>query len=121
MKRVMLKPYLLMKKIMADNSKEIIALSDFEHVIERPTMYVGSVKASEEKISIVKAGRIVVEQKEISVGFYKLINEILDNAVDEAVRLKGKMKSIRVYFTFLSLAYKTPMKPTKGGEVKLTT
>lgn len=81
---------------MADNSKEIIALSDFEHVIERPTMYVGSVKASEEKISIVKAGRIVVEQKEISVGFYKLINEILDNAVDEAVRLKGKMKSIRV-------------------------
>jgi DNA gyrase/topoisomerase IV subunit B len=81
---------------MADSSKEIIALSDFEHVLERPTMYVGSVKASEEKVPIIKGGRIVSEPREISVGFYKLFNEILDNAVDEAVRLKGKMKKIRV-------------------------
>ena len=78
------------------SNKEIVALNDFEHVLERPTMYVGSVKPSEEKIPIIKGGKIVFEQKEVSVGFYKLLNEILDNAVDEAVRMKGKMKKIRV-------------------------
>ena len=84
---------------MADNSKEIISLSDFEHVLERPTMYVGSVKPSEEKVPVIKGGRIVLEPKTISVGFYKLFNEILDNAVDEAIRLKGKMKKITVSVT----------------------
>lgn len=78
------------------NNKEIVVLDEHEHVLQRPTMYVGAVELTEEKIPIVRDGRIVIEQHDISVGFYKLFHEILDNAVDEAKRLKGKMKSIKV-------------------------
>ena len=83
---------------MASN-KEIVALSDFEHVLIRPTMYIGSVEKSEEKIPLVKEGKIISEAREISVGFYKLMTEILDNAFDEAKRLKGGMKRIEIHFS----------------------
>jgi topoisomerase-4 subunit B len=81
---------------MASN-KEIIALSDFEHVLLRPTMYIGSVEKSEERIAIAREGKIVLETREVSVGFYKLMTEILDNAFDEAKRLKD-MKRIEIHF-----------------------
>lgn len=80
---------------MAD-SKEIEALEPWEHVLIRPTVYVGSLEPSEDRIPLVRNGRIHVTHKEVSVGFYKMFNEILDNAVDEAKRMKGRMKLIRV-------------------------
>ena len=80
------------------NKKEIIALTDEEHVLYRPTMYIGSIEPIEEKIPIIRNGKIVNVLKKISPGFYKLVNEILDNAFDEAKRLKGKMKKIEVHF-----------------------
>ena len=81
---------------MSESNKQIIALSDHEHVLLRSTMYVGSVDLSEEKIPIVKDGKIVIENRNISVGFYKMFNEVLDNSLDEAKRMGGKMKSIEV-------------------------
>lgn len=82
---------------MASN-KEIVALDDFEHVLLKPTIYVGSTEPSDEKIPIIKHNKILIYQKQISVGFYKLMNEIVDNAFDEAKRIKGKMKEIKVSF-----------------------
>ena len=79
-------------------NKKIVALSDFEHVLTRPTMYVGSLDPSEEKVQIVREGKLVNDIKEISVGFYKMMNEILDNAFDEAKRQKGIMKRIEIHF-----------------------
>lgn len=78
------------------SSKEIVALSDFEHVLERPTMYIGSVNQTEEKVPIIEDGLVYIKPKTISIGFYKLLNEVLDNAFDEAKRCKGKMKSITI-------------------------
>jgi len=83
-------------------NKEIIALSDFEHVIHRPTMYIGSVEKSDEKVQVIEVdesggfGKIIEKPKIISVGFYKMLNEIVDNAFDEAKRMKGDMPKIRV-------------------------
>ena len=82
---------------MASN-KEIVALSDFEHALERPTMYVGSVDKSEEILVLIRDGKVVQDIKEISVGFYKLMTEILDNAFDEAKRMKGGMNKIEIHF-----------------------
>lgn len=79
-------------------NKEIIALTDFEHVLERPTMYIGSVEKSEEKLVLIREGKVVQDVKEISVGFYKLMIEVLDNAFDEAKRMKGEMKRIEIHF-----------------------
>lgn len=95
------------------SSKEIVALSDFEHVLKRPTMYIGSVEKSEEKIAIAKPGKITLETREISVGFYKLMTEILDNAFDEAKRMKGEMKRIEIHF--LSKTNMVTVVDTGGG------
>ena len=78
------------------NNKEIIALSDFEHVCARPTMYIGSVEKSEEKVQIIEDGKLIEKTKIISVGFYKMLNEIVDNAFDEAKRMKGNTKKVVV-------------------------
>ena len=77
-------------------NKEIVALSDFEHVLHRPTMYIGSVEKSEEKVQIVENKKLVEKTKIISVGFYKMLNEIVDNAFDEAKRMKGAMPKVIV-------------------------
>jgi len=84
---------------MGTPNKTIVALSDYEHVLARPEMYVGSVSLSEEKLAIIKEEKVVWENKEISVGFYKLANEILDNAFDEAKRMNGKMKSVEIHLS----------------------
>jgi hypothetical protein len=80
------------------SNKEIIALNDFEHVLLRPTIYIGSVEKSEEKLVLIREGKVIQDIKEISVGFYKLMIEILDNAFDEAKRMKGEMEKIEIYF-----------------------
>ncbi|MFM2010289.1 MAG: hypothetical protein RLZZ479_680, partial [Bacteroidota bacterium] len=78
------------------DNKTIVALSDFEHCLARPTMYIGSVEKTEEKVQIVENGKLVEKNKIVSVGFYKMLNEIVDNAFDEAKRMKGTMPKITV-------------------------
>lgn len=79
-------------------NKEIVALDDFEHVRLKPTMWLGSIALSDEKVPIVKDGKLTNESKPISVAFYKCMNEILDNAFDEAKRLRGSMPKIEIHF-----------------------
>lgn len=78
------------------NTREIVSLTDFEHALIRPTILIGSVQPSEQNIPIIENGLIMSKQKTLSVGFYKLLNEIVDNAFDEARRCNGKMKQITV-------------------------
>jgi topoisomerase-4 subunit B len=83
------------------NSKEIIALSTFEAVRLRPTMYIGQVAPMEEKLPIIVHnlmvdGKLKMVEKTWSPGFMHLIVEVLENALDEAKRMKGKMKNIHV-------------------------
>ena len=77
-------------------TKDIQVLTDFEHILKRPTIYVGSVKLSEEIIPIVKSDRIDSVGYQISVGMYKLFDEVFSNCVDEAKRMKKNMPSISV-------------------------
>jgi DNA gyrase/topoisomerase IV subunit B len=83
-----------MAKEKQTSNKEIVALSEFEHVLMRPTMWLGSVEQSEEKLQIIEDGKLIDKIKIISVGFYKMLNEIVDNAFDEAKRMKGAMPKI---------------------------
>jgi len=83
-------------KIDQKNSKEIIALNTFEAVRLRPTMYIGQTSPVEEKLSLVIDGKLTAVQKTWSEGFMHLIVEILENALDEAKRCRGKMKNITV-------------------------
>jgi DNA gyrase/topoisomerase IV subunit B len=77
-------------------SRSIEVLSDFEHIIKRPTIYVGSVKKSEETIAIVETGMVKGKIKEHSVGMYKLFDEVFSNSIDEAKRMSSPMKKITI-------------------------
>jgi topoisomerase-4 subunit B len=77
-------------------NKTIEVLTDYEHIIKRPTIYVGSVKKSEELLPIVENGVIKSVLKEHSVGMYKLFDEVFSNSVDEAKRMSTPMKKIIV-------------------------
>ena len=76
------------------HEKEIIALDTFEAIRMRPGMYLGQVSIVEEKIPIIRNGKLQGIDKPWSPGFMHLIVEILENAIDEAKRMKGKMKNI---------------------------
>ena len=83
-------------KIKQKHEKEIVALNTFEAVRLRPGMYVGNVSLTEEKIPIIRDGVLIQEEKKWSPGFMHLIVEILENALDEAKRMKGKMQHVYV-------------------------
>lgn len=70
-------------KIKKEDEKEIEVLTPREHILLRPSMYIGSTTPSEEKILKVENGKVKQVTEEISVGLYRLFDEILDNAVDE--------------------------------------
>ena len=81
------------------NNKEIVELSELEHMRLRPNVYVGQVALQEEKMLLIQDNKKLKQQTVIySVAFYKLFIEILDNALDEAKRLNGKMPKIEVHF-----------------------
>lgn len=81
---------------MEEKNKQIRVLSEKEHVRQRSHVYVGSVIKTEEKLPIIKNNAIYIEPREISIGMYKILNEIIDNSLDEAKRMKGKMKKIQI-------------------------
>lgn len=83
-------------KIDQKHEKEIVSLSTFEAVRLRPTMYLGQVSPMEDKLPLIVDGVIKQIDKSWSPGFMHLIVEILENAIDEAKRCKGKMKNIYV-------------------------
>jgi len=78
-------------------NKEIKVLSEREHILLRPTVYVGSVKPTDEKVPVIRNNTLFIESKKISVGMYKLFDEVFSNALDEAKRMKGKMKNIGIW------------------------
>ena len=101
------------------NNKEIIALNDFEHVRLRPTIYIGSVEKSEERVTLIRDNNVIQDMKEISVGFYKLMIEMLDNSFDEAKRMKGSMPRIEIHFNTKDNSVKVV--DTGGGFVNAST
>ncbi|UIW12272.1 MAG: topoisomerase II large subunit [Enterobacter phage ENC20] len=65
---------------------ESFCLSDRDHIRKRPNMYVGSVnKEAHERFIMGKFRKV-----EYVEGLVKIINEILDNSIDEAIRTDFK-------------------------------
>lgn len=70
-------------------AEEFKLLSDIEHVLKRPSMYIGS--TSLEEIETFIDGKL--QKIKIVQGLEKIISEIIDNTIDEAIRSKTtKMK-----------------------------
>jgi DNA gyrase/topoisomerase IV subunit B len=83
----------------AEISEKYQLLSEVEHVLKRPGMYVGSTKphTSEEWLQN-EEGKFVKESVEYNPGFLKLFDEIVSNSVDESKR-NSELNQISVVIT----------------------
>jgi DNA topoisomerase-2 len=72
-------------------------LTDVEHVLKRPSMYIGSIKPHTEEIYLFNTAKKKFEPTEITYnpGFLKLFDEIVSNSVDEHKR-NNKLNQIKV-------------------------
>ena len=72
-------------------------LTQIEHIIKRPGMYIGSIDKITDYMDIIDetSNKIINKEIEYSPGLYKIFDEIASNAYDEAVRDKN-VKNIYV-------------------------
>jgi len=83
------------------NKKDIATkyqkLTDIEHVLHRPYMYVGSTKAHRGEQPLFNGENVYLKEVVYNPGFIKLFDEILSNSIDEH-RRTPKLDEIRVIF-----------------------
>lgn len=65
-------------------------LTDREHVIQRPAMYIGAVDLTENCEYIFENGKVLYKEVSYVPGLIKIINEVIDNAVDVAIKTNFK-------------------------------
>ncbi|HPM74108.1 MAG TPA: ATP-binding protein [Saccharofermentans sp.] len=84
---------------MAANN-EIRKLTDEEHVLTKPDMYIGSINYVEAEGFLLNRESNLFEYKKYTYvpGLAKIINEVIDNSVDEAIKTDFA-KANRIYVT----------------------
>lgn len=80
-----------------DNIKK---LTDREHILLRPSMYIGAIDSTNIDDFIVEDDKIKYRSLTYTPGLIKIINEIIDNSVDASIRTNFKYgKNISVKIT----------------------
>mgnify|MGYP004462047497 CR=1 FL=1 len=69
---------------------EIIKLSDREHLLKRPAMYVGATDITTIADFILGENEIKYGEYAVVPGLLKIINEVIDNSIDAAIRANFK-------------------------------
>lgn len=80
--------------------QEIRKLTDREHILHRPSMYIGGI-SSEEVEDFVwdnESNSMQIKSLSYAPGFVKIINEVIDNSVD-AILKTGVGNKIEVWFS----------------------
>lgn len=65
-------------------------LSDREHILLRPSMYIGSINFEDQEDFNFDNDHIKYENFKIIPGLCKIINEVIDNSIDEAIKTNFK-------------------------------
>ena len=71
-------------------------LSDIDHVLLRPGMYIGSIKTNKSLKYVLESGSMILKEITYNPGFLKIFDEILTNSVDESKRQGTKLKTIKI-------------------------
>ena len=80
------------------NSK-VVCLTDRDHVLKRPAMYIGAVNSVTSNEYIFENNKIEYKEVNFVPGLIKIINEIIDNSVDASVKsgfAKGTHISVKM-------------------------
>jgi DNA topoisomerase-2 len=77
--------------------KKFKKLTDIEHVLARPGMYIGSIKPHTTlKWLMDENNKMVQSEVTYNPGFLKIFDEIITNSVDESKRKGSKLNTIKV-------------------------
>lgn len=71
-------------------------LSEIDHILQRPGMYIGSVVTEVSNQYVLVNGKFVQKEVKYNPGFIKLFDEIISNSVDESKRKGTKLNTIKV-------------------------
>lgn len=85
---------------LSNDEKEIIVLNQFEAIRKNPNIYMGNVDIVEDKVILISNDKILQCERTYSQGMHQMFIEIFENALDEAKRCKGSMKSITVEINY---------------------
>ena len=80
---------------MNEISKKYLKLTQIEHILKRPGMYIGSIENKNEMMWILKNNKILEKEINYSPGLYKIFDEIVMNAYDETTR-DNTLKNIKI-------------------------
>ena len=80
---------------MAEN-RDIVTLSDVEHILVRPATYLGSIEERTYDEWILDEGKLELRPMRYSQALHHIIVEIIDNSVDEYIRTDGNHAN-RIY------------------------
>lgn len=69
---------------------DIVELTDREHILKRPAMYIGAVDATESEEYILENNKVELKTVKFVPALVKIINEIIDNSVDAAIKSNFK-------------------------------
>lgn len=76
--------------------KKYQKLTDLEHTLKRPGMYIGSVKLNTSTKYILEDNKMIFKEISYIPGFIKLFDEIISNSVDESKREGSSLNTIKV-------------------------
>jgi len=79
--------------------KQIIkTLTDREHILARPSLYMGGIDYTTQEEFILDNGIFKYKEVTFIPGFLKIVNEILDNSIDEGIKTNFKFANeIKVF------------------------
>ena len=76
--------------------REYKILTDREHIVSRPQMYIGGISIERSSRFVMEEGKFVLKEIDYNPGFIKIFDEILDNSVDESKRKDSKLDTIKI-------------------------
>lgn len=85
-----------MSKDTAYTGKDIVALSDRDHVRLRTQIYLGSTNPSQYRIPVLSESTFTVTDVEFIPAVYKALGEIIDNSLDEFSHISSKVKLLKI-------------------------
>lgn len=104
------------------SKSNIRVLTDREHVLLRPAMYIGATDITEVQDYVLENNKMILKEINYVPGLIKIINELIDNSVDVAIKSKFKSANvISVKMTENSVEVKDngsgiPVKKIETGE-----
>lgn len=75
-------------------SNQIKVLTDREHVLLRPAMYIGATDITTFQEYILEGDKMVLKEVSYVPALIKIINELIDNSVDVAIKSKFKSSDV---------------------------